>query len=39
MSLIDIVDNSKTDKNTIPSYLETYQKILNNKKDTKNIIA
>ena len=29
-----IVDNSKTDKNTIHSYLETYQKILNNKKDT-----
>ena len=34
MCLINIVDNSKTDKNTIHSYLETYQKILNNKKDT-----
>lgn len=39
MSLIDIVDNSKTDKNTIHSYLELYQKILINKKDTaQNIL-
>jgi cephalosporin hydroxylase len=34
MSLIDIVDNSKTDKNTVHSYLELYQKILIKKKDT-----
>ena len=39
MSFIDIVDNSKTDKNTIHSYLELYQKILINKKDTaQNIL-
>ena len=39
MSLIEIVDNSKTDKNTIHSYLELYQKILINKKDTaQNIL-
>jgi cephalosporin hydroxylase len=39
MSLIDLVDNSKTDKNTIHSYLELYEKILISKKDTaKNIL-
>jgi len=34
MSLIEIVDNLKTDKNTLHSYLELYQKLLINKKDT-----
>jgi cephalosporin hydroxylase len=34
MSLIDIVNNSKTDKNTVHSYLGLYQKIMINKKDT-----
>ena len=29
-----LIDNSKTDKNTIHSYLPTYQKIFANKKDT-----
>jgi len=39
MSLIDLADNSRTDKNTIHSYLELYQKLLINKKDTaKNIL-
>jgi len=39
MSLIDIVDNSRTDKNTIHSYLELYQKLLFTKKYTaKNVL-
>ena len=28
MNLIDLVDNSRTDKNTGHSYLDTYEKIL-----------
>lgn len=32
MSLIDLVDNSKTDKNTIHSYLPLYEQLLNKKK-------
>jgi hypothetical protein len=39
MSLIDLVDGSRTDKNTIHSYLELYQRLLNDKKDTaKNVL-
>jgi hypothetical protein len=39
MSLIDIVDNTKTDKNTTHSYLELYQELLQNRKETtKNIL-
>lgn len=34
MSLLEIVDNSKTDKNTKHSYLDLYQKILVTKEDT-----
>jgi cephalosporin hydroxylase len=34
MSLAEIVDNSRTDKNTIHSYLPLYQKLLINKKET-----
>ena len=39
MSLEDIVDNSRTDKNTTHSYLPLYQKLLINKKETaKNVL-
>jgi cephalosporin hydroxylase len=39
MSLINIVNNKKTDKNTVHSYLETYEKIFEHKKNTaKNIL-
>jgi len=39
MSLIDLVDNSRTDKNTIHSYLEIYQELLSRKRDTaKNVL-
>lgn len=39
MSLLEIVDNSRTDKNTIHSYLPLYQKLLINKKETaKNVL-
>jgi len=39
MSLSELVDNSKTDKNTIHSYLELYQKLLINKKESaKNVL-
>ena len=39
MSLEEIVDNSKTDKNTNHSYLPLYQKLLQSKKETaKNIL-
>ena len=39
MSLEDIVDNSRTDKNTIHSYLPLYQNLLINKKETaKNVL-
>lgn len=34
MSLSNIVDNSRTDKNTIHSYLELYQSLLFHKKET-----
>jgi predicted O-methyltransferase YrrM len=39
MSLIDLVDNSRTDKNTVHAYLDLYQKLLEGKKNTaKNIL-
>jgi hypothetical protein len=39
MSLLEIIDNTRTDKNTSHSYLSLYQKILEKKKDTaKNIL-
>jgi len=39
MSLEEIVNNSKTDKNTIHSYLPLYQKLLISKKETaKNVL-
>ena len=38
-SLEEIVDNSKTDKNTLHSYLPLYQELLKGKKETaKNIL-
>ena len=33
MSLIDLVDNSKTDKNTFHSYLPLYEELFKNKRD------
>ena len=39
MSLLDLVDNSKTDKNTVHSYLPLYQTLLKSKKETaRNIL-
>ena len=39
MSLSDIVDSSRTDKNTTHSYLELYQQLLFSKKETaKNVL-
>ena len=39
MNLEDIVNNSKTDKNTTHSYLQLYQKLLISKKETaKNVL-
>jgi hypothetical protein len=39
MSLEEIVDNSRTDKNTGHSYLPLYDKLLINKKETaKNVL-
>ncbi len=39
MSLEEIVDNSRTDKNTIHSYLPLNEKLLKNKKETaKNVL-
>ena len=39
MSFIDIIDNTRTDKNKSHSYLSTYEKLLEKKKDTaKNIL-
>lgn len=39
MSLEEIVDNSRTDKNTVHSYLSLYQKLLISKKETaKNVL-
>lgn len=39
MSLVDLVDNSRTDKNTDHSYLPLYEKLLRPRKDTaKNVL-
>ena len=39
MNLYDIIDNNRTDKNTLHSYLDLYQTLFNNKKYTaKNIL-
>jgi len=39
MSLEEIVDNSRTDKNTVHSYLPLYQELLINKKESaKNVL-
>jgi predicted O-methyltransferase YrrM len=39
MLLKDLVDNSRTDKNTVHAYLDLYQKLVEDKKDTaKNIL-
>jgi cephalosporin hydroxylase len=39
MSLEELVDNSKTDKNTVHSYLPLYQKLLISKKESaKNVL-
>ena len=39
MALIELADNSRTDKNTVHSYLDLYQTLLVNKKDTaKNVL-
>ena len=39
MSLVELVDNTRTDKNTCHSYLELYENLLNRKKYTaKNIL-
>jgi hypothetical protein len=39
MNLYDIIDNDRTDKNTAHSYLDLYQTLFNNKKNTaKNIL-
>lgn len=39
MSLAEIVDNERTDKNTLHSYLELYESLLNSKKNTaKNVL-
>ncbi len=38
-SLYSLIDNSKTDKNTVHSYLETYELLFNSKrKSAKNIL-
>jgi hypothetical protein len=39
MSLIELADHTRTDKNTVHSYLELYQTLLAHKKDTaKNVL-
>lgn len=38
-NLADLIDNSRTDKNTVHSYLELYEELLKSKKDSaKNIL-
>jgi hypothetical protein len=37
MSLIEIVNNEKTDKNTTHSYLETYEELFKNKKQPQKM--
>jgi cephalosporin hydroxylase len=39
MSLIELIDNSKTDKNTVHSYIELYEKLLCSQKESaKNVL-
>ena len=39
MSLVDLVDNTRTDKNTRHSYLDLYEELLSKKKNTaKNVL-
>ena len=39
MSLIELIDNTKTDKNTTHTYLPLYQQLLNSKRETaKNVL-
>ena len=39
MSLVDLVDNTRTDKNTIHSYLHLYEKLFGSKKETaRNVL-
>ena len=39
MSLLALVDNSRTDKNTVHSYLDLYERLLSKKKQTaKNVL-
>lgn len=39
MSLFDLIDNTRTDKNTVHSYLDLYQQWFEGKKDTaKNVL-
>ena len=33
MNLLDLVDNSRTNKNTVNSFLDLYQKLLINKRE------
>jgi hypothetical protein len=39
MSLVELADNTRTDKNTVHSYLPLYQRLLKNKQETaKNVL-
>jgi hypothetical protein len=39
MNLIDLIDNSRTDKNTVHSYINLYQELLSKKRTTaKNVL-
>jgi hypothetical protein len=39
LKLIDLIDNNRTDKNTAHSYIETYQKLFQSKKESaKNVL-
>jgi len=38
MKLVDLVDNSKTDKNTLHSYLNTYEELFSSRKEFNNNI-
>ena len=37
MSLIELVDNQRTDKNTLHSYLPLYEELLHDKKTQHNM--
>ena len=39
MSLIELIDNSRTDKNTVHSYIDLYEKLLHSQKESaKNVL-